>query len=185
MGANTPLSQQATGSQLGGLPFTIDINSLSEVGKYMRSKDSERVEQFNSEVKKWANDVSGKLKSNVRSLVKKDVSLSGSIKPKIYFDRKYGKEVNRVGFSFRREGIYIHRGAGKGQGGYKGSKWTDKYGTLKKTNPASFYKMATGNRHPVDWFNSTIRQELENLADIVANYSADLQIDATRIFIAD
>jgi hypothetical protein len=167
-----------------GLPFELDITSLSETGKYLRAQDAAKQEEFNKAVQLWAKDVSNKLKANVRSLIKKDVVLSKSIKPTFNYDKKYGKEINRVGFSFRREGVYVHRGAGKGQGGFKGgSKWTDKYGKLKETNPASFYKMGKGNRKPVEWFNSVIDANIEALADIVANYSADMVVDAARIYI--
>lgn len=104
-----------------------------------------------------------------------------TLEPRIY---KSKGETERVGFSFAREGIYIHKGAGRGQGGFRGgSKWTDKYGKLKKTNPDSFYLMGTGNRHPIRWFDPIIEKNLPKLADIVADYAADMQIDASRIFI--
>ena len=128
--------------------------------------------------------VTSLLRRNVRSMAKRDIALSESIHPNIYYDRKYSKEVNRVGFSFLREGIYIHKGAGRGQGGYRGSRWTDKYGTLKATDTKSLGKLGTGNRRSVEWFNPIIERELEALADIVSDYSTDIQIDATRIFIS-
>lgn len=157
---------------------------MSEVIKYQRGQDQEAVDKFNRDVQDWAKEVQGKLRSNVRAMVKKDNKLSSSIRPNFYKD-KTTKEINRIGFSFRREGIYLHYGAGKGQGGFQGSKWTDSYGTLQKTNPDSYGKMGTGARHSVDWFNTIIKKEIETLADIVAEYSADLIVDATRIYIPD
>jgi hypothetical protein len=195
MGFHKNLSQQiqddknerrrnAKHAKLNGLPFELDINSLSEVGKYMRAQDPERQDGFNREVIAWAKNVSSQLKASVKSLVKKDVTLSDSIKPNVYYDTKYGREANRIGFSFDREGVYIHRGAGKGQGGFRGgSKWTTKYGKLKETNPASFYKMGLGNRRPLNWFNPAIDRNIEALADIIATYAADMSADATRIYI--
>ncbi|MDR1455528.1 MAG: hypothetical protein LBJ01_07755 [Tannerella sp.] len=180
------VEQNRTGRQakLDGLPFELNIRSLSEVGKYLRAQDPERQEEYNRKVIDWAKSVSQQLKGNVRSLVKKDVRLSDSIKPHVYYDKKYGREADRIGFTFAREGVYIHRGAGKGQGGFKGgSKWTDKYGKLKETNPLSFYKMGTGNRRPINWFNPVIDRNIEALADIVAEYSADMVVDAERIYI--
>ncbi|MDL2262458.1 hypothetical protein LJC11_03030 [Bacteroidales bacterium OttesenSCG-928-I21] len=168
-----------------GLPFELTLESLSETAKYERAQDKERMKQFNSDVKAWTTRVTSLLKRNIRAMVRRDITLSESVHPNIYYDRKYVREVNRIGFGFLREGIYIHKGAGRGQGGYQGSQWTDKYGTLKSTNPASLGKMGKNNRRPLEWFNPVIEKELSALADIVAEYSADLQINATRIFISD
>jgi len=164
-----------------GLPFEISLKSISEIERYERAQDPERVKQFNDDVKGWAIDVTKKLRVNVRMLVREDKKLSSSIEPNIY--NKKG-EAERIGFSFAREGVYIHKGAGRGQGGFRGgSKWTDRYGTLKRTDPFSFYKMATGNRTPILWFDPVISANLPTLADIVAEYAATMQLDATRIFI--
>lgn len=164
-----------------GLPFEITLESVSLTAQYERRQDKEKLRQFNDDVKGWSIDVTRQLRRNVRMLVRQDEELSGSIEPNIY--NKNG-EANRIGFSFAREGVYIHKGAGRGQGGFRGgSKWTDKYGKLKKTNPDSFYKMGTGNRRPIRWFDPVIEKNLPALADIVAEYAADMQIDATRIFI--
>lgn len=114
-------------------------------------------------------------------LVKQDEQLSESIEPNVY---SRNGEAERIGFSFAREGVYIHKGAGRGQGGFRGgSRWTDKHGKLKETNPLSFFKMGTGNRKPIRWFDPVIDKNLPFLADVVAEYAADMQIDATRIFV--
>ena len=164
-----------------GLPFEISLESTSRIARYERRQVKEKLRQFNSEVKEWMGYVIQDLKGNIALLVQKDEFLSDSLEPRIY---KSKGETERVGFSFAREGIYIHRGAGRGQGGFRGgSKWTDKYGKLKKTNPDSFYLMGTGNRQPIRWFDPIIEKNLPKLADIVADYAADMQIDASRIFI--
>jgi hypothetical protein len=163
--------------------FEISLQSVSESAKFNRSQDTAALEKFNADIKKWANDTSAELRASVRSKVKRDVVLSASIVPKFGYDRKYGREVNRVGFSFLREGVYIHKGAGRGYGGTVGSKWRTLKGELKRTNPGSLGKMGTGNRRPVEWFNPVIERELTVLADIVSNYSADLQLNATKIYI--
>ena len=164
-----------------GLPFEISLESVSRTAQYERRQDKARLKQFNDDIMGWSIDVTRQLRGNVRMLVKQDEELSGSIEPNIY--NKNG-EAARIGFSFAREGVYIHKGAGRGQGGFRGgSKWTDKYGKLKKTNPESFFKMGTGNRRPIKWFDPVIEKNLPALADIVAEYAADMQIDATRIFI--
>ena len=165
------------------LPFEISLQSLSEVDKHQRRQNTERVKEFNDAVATWSKQVTQRLKISVKSMVTRDHVLSKSIRPNLYYDRKYAKEVNRVGFSFAREGIYIHRGAGRGQGGIHGSKWYNLRGELKTTNLSSLMKMGTGNRTPKEWFNPVIEQELPKLADIVSEYSASLQIDSTSIYI--
>lgn len=170
---------------MNNLPFEISIvDGVSEVEKFHRKQDKAKVKQFNDDVIAWSIYVTSLLKSNVRMLVKRDHILSDSIQPNIYYDRKYGQEVNRVGFSFAREGIYIHKGAGKGQGGYKGgSTWYNIHGQQKQTLTSSLMKQGTGNRQPIEWFDPVIERELSHLAEIVVNYSATLQLDTTAIFI--
>lgn len=164
-----------------GLPFEISLESVSAVARYERRQDKEKLKQFNDDVKAWSIDVTRQLRSNVRMLVKQDEQLSESIEPNVY---PRNGEAERIGFSFAREGVYIHKGAGRGQGGFRGgSRWTDKHGKLKETNPLSFFKMGTGNRKPIRWFDPVIDKNLPFLADVVAEYAADMQIDATRIFV--
>ncbi len=171
-------------SSFNNLPFEILIqDGVSEVAKFDRMQDKNRVLQFNRDVQDWATQTTEKLKQSVKSLIDKDLFLSESIKPKVYYNNKYGKEANRVGFSFAREGIYVHKGAGKGQGGYRGSTWRNIHGQEKKTLTSSLTLMGSGNRQPKEWFNPVIEKELEVLADIVTAYSSDLHMDATRIYI--
>ena len=169
---------------LNNLPFELSMESLSEIDKFHRRQDKDRVKQFNDDVVAWTINTTRLLKQNVRAMVREDKRLSQSISPNIYYDRKYTSEVNRIGFSFAREGVYIHKGAGKGQGGVHGSNWVDRFGRKKQTLSTSLGKQGYGNRHPIEWFNPVIEAELEKLADIVANYSSTMQIDSTQIFIS-
>ncbi len=164
-----------------GLPFELKLESNSEVDRYHRVQDKDRLNAFHEAVYGWAIDVTKQLKSSVRMLVRDDRELSDSIDPMLY--KKKG-EISRIGFSFKREGVYIHKGAGRGQGGFRGgSKWTTRQGKLKQTDPLSFYKMGTGNRKPIEWFDPVIERNIQALAEIVADYSVDMQVDATRIYI--
>jgi len=170
-------------SRCGDLPFELSIVSLSEGEKFARSQDTVATRQFNDDVKRWSNSTAFALKSSIRSMVERDVSLSDSLKAKIYYDRTYAKEANRIGFSFAREGIYIHKGAGKGQGGYIGSHWIDRHGQRKERAPESAGLQGTGNRRPIRWFDPVVDRRLSELADIVSEYSATMQINATNLFI--
>lgn len=185
MGATKNLSEQMTSGHISGtldsLPFVITLKSISDAQRHERVQDTDRLDAFNNEVKDWCMDVVEQLKGSVKSLVKQDNYLSESIKAKVYL--KEG-EAYRIGFGFRKEGIYIHKGAGRGHGGMSGnSKWTDKFGNKKKMNEKSFGLMGTGSRPPIVWFDPVVTRNMKALADIVANYSADMLVDATRILI--
>lgn len=178
------LSNQIRGSRrLSSLPFELSLESSSEVDKFQRSQDRERQKEFNKEVRDWSNKSTSVLKGSVSRLIKRNVSLSASIKANLYYDRKYASEVNRVGFSFVREGIYIHKGAGRGQGGHIGGRWIDRYGNQKTRAEESAGKQGKGNRQPILWFDPVIDNRLPQLADLVADYSATMQINATNLFI--
>lgn len=166
-----------------GLPFELSLESISETEKFQRSQDKESLKKFNSDVKGWAEDSENQLRVSIKSLVKRDVYLSDSLRANLYYDRKYATEVNRIGFSFAREGVYIHKGAGRGQGGIIGGRWIDRHGSQKERAAKSAGLQGTGNRKPIRWFDPVIDRRLSILADIVSEYSATMQIDATNIFI--
>lgn len=71
----------------------------------------------------------------------------------------------------------LHYGASSGHGGYIGSKWRDRFGNIRTTNPASFGKMGQGNRKAVHWFNPVLRKHLPTLADIAAEYCMDMSLN--------
>ena len=160
----------------------------------MRVKDVDAVNLFNTKVKAWATKVEGELKQSADSRFGHRVSelittefprLSDSIKTNLRFDKQYKLETRSVGFSMARHGVYLHEGAGRGFGGLTGSKWTDKYGTLKTTASASEGKMGTGSRKAEPWFNDIIRNNEEELADILAEYSLDLVLNMNSIFLPE
>jgi len=169
-------------------------NYGGDTGTFLRVKDIEAVNTFNSKVKQWAAKVEGELKQSADSRFGHRMSeqlstefprLSDSIKTNLRFDKQYKLETRSVGFSLARHGVYLHEGAGRGYAGITGSKWTDKYGTLKTTASASQGKMGTGNRHAEPWFNDIIRNNEEELADILAEYSLDLVLNMNSIFLPE
>lgn len=163
-----------------GLPFDISIDSFASAQKAVRTGDIETTKQYNAQVAKWASEQRVALRSSLRQKVKRNISLSQSLKSKVY---KHRNESQSVGFAFLREGIYLHKGAGRGHGGLIGGSWIDPHGRRKTRDPRSAGKMATGNRREVNWFDTVVEKKIPQLADIVADYSATLQIDATHIFI--
>lgn len=84
----------------------------------------------------------------------------------------------RVAFTFPRQLVYPMTGAGKGQGGAKGSRWVDKYGIRKQTNPKSLNKANSGNRQAKPFINNALNRPegITQLADIVSNNTGDILV---------
>lgn len=166
----------------------IRIETFSEIERYSMAQDATRVLEYNNAVIAWQNSVSMQLRAGI---ISRSMRIARELKPKAYTD-DYGI-INRLGFSFTRHGIYIHKGAGRGQGGTIGSNWTKlktingievSTGIVKHTNPNSLNaSQGTGNRHAFEWFDPVIRNRLSELSDIVMKYYDTMLIDATRIFI--
>ncbi|MGN7786808.1 hypothetical protein ACTJIJ_19905 [Niabella sp. 22666] len=131
-------------------------------------------DRYNQKVKNWGKDSVTKMKAEGRALGiihrADSPSKSASI-PKLSsgFRQKDG-QVNRVSIKFPRTLIYTHKGAGKGRGGTKGSRWTDKYGKAKKTKESSMGKMGTAGRTAKPFINRVLKREtgVDQLATIVA-----------------
>jgi hypothetical protein len=136
-------------------------------------------DQFNQEARYWGGQTSARLKASARAL---GITHSGNSpspgdsvqKIKDNYGLKAGV-VNRIGFKFPRSLIYVHKGAGKGMGGVKGSTWITQAGNKKMTNPASAGKMGTGNRQAKPWFNDVINGShgVDELATLVAEKLGD------------
>jgi hypothetical protein len=174
----------------------ITIGSLSgaDSALYVRVRDEQNLKTFNDGVKNWCEKVKSELKASAENTFGHRISdqistdfprLSDSIQTNIRFDKTYKLETRSVGFSFARAGVYLHYGAGRGYAGMQGSKWTDQYGRLKTTNPESLGKMGTGERTGEHWFNDVIRRNVDELADILANYSLDLSLNMSNIFLPE
>lgn len=171
------------GARKKDLPFELSLDSFSSDQKAIRTEDEELTKRYNAEVSKWTRKRRVDLRRGVSQKVKRNVSLAESIRGRVYHHRRGVREAQSIGFSFLREGIYLHKGAGRGQGGLIGGSWIDPHGRKKTRDPRSAGKMGTGNRKEVDWFDAEIEKTMPQLADIVTDYSATLQINATNIYI--
>lgn len=166
----------------------IRLETVSETERYSMAQDADRVTEFNQAVIAWQNSVTMQLKATITA---RSIRIARELKPKAYTD-KYGV-IDRLGFSFPRHGVYIHKGAGRGQGGTIGSQWTKlkvingievSTGIIRHTNPNSLNaSQGSGNRKAFAWFDPVIKNRLSELADIVTNYFDTMIIDATRIYI--
>lgn len=165
----------------------IRLETVSETERFQMARDADRLTAFNKAVEQWADEVAGRLKIVISA---RSTRIPKELHPNLYTDN-YGI-INRVGFSFPRHGIYIHKGAGRGQGGWIGSKWeklkevngvTVGTGIMRHTDPASLGKQGTGNRRAFQWFDPVIRVHIRRLEEITLQYFDTMIIDATRIYV--
>ena len=173
---------------LEGSPRLIRMETVSEIERYNLATDADRLTAFNQAVEKWQHSVATQLRASIAS---RSMRIARELKPNAYTDR-YGL-IDRLGFSFPRHGIYIHKGAGRGQGGTIGSSWTKlkringvevSTGIVRHTDPNSLNgTQGEGNRQAYEWFDPIIRNRLPELSEIVSNYFDTMIIDATRIYI--
>lgn len=166
----------------------INMETVSEIERFNIAQDADRLTEFNKAVQKWQNSVAAQLRAGIAS---RSMRIARDLRPKAYTD-KYGL-INKLGFSFPRHGIYIHKGAGRSQGGTIGSSWTKlkhingvevSTGIIRHTNPASLNaSQGEGNRTAYEWFDPVIRNRIAELDEIVTHYFDTMIIDATRIYI--
>ena len=107
----------------------IRMGTVSEIAQYQRARDPERMADFNASIAEWQRITIGSLRANLQRLGIGKGELYESLRPTTH-KNKYG-EIDRIGFSFARQGIYIHKGAYRGFGGYKGSRWSYRKATMK------------------------------------------------------
>lgn len=163
------------------------METISEIERFNLAQNADKLTAFNKEVERWQDSVTIQLKAAIGS---RSLRIARELEPKAYTDN-YGL-INRLGFSFPRHGVYIHKGAGRGQGGFTGSKWSYlkringveiNTSIIRHTNPASLGKQDEGNRRAYRWFDPVIKNRLPELADICMRYFDTMLIDATKIYI--
>ncbi len=114
-------------------------------------------------------------------LVKQDEKLSESIEPNLYLEK--GKR-NGSGLVSLGKGFTYTKAPGVVRVVFVAvQNGLINMGHLKKQIRFLFFKMGTGSRKPIRWFDPVIDKNLPFLADVVAEYAADMQMDATRIFV--
>jgi len=148
-------------------PYDIEISSEGITAAYERRQDTQSMEEYNQKLKDFWNRVQAELRSSVDMVIRRNRFLKESIKPNIYYE---DGEAFKLGFSFRAEGVYVHKGVGRGYVAAGGS-------VVKTAKTAGF------NRHPELWFNPVIERNMEELKKIVMEYNTNLIINTTRIFI--
>ncbi len=156
-------------------------------------------EQFNSAVSAWFTSTVAKLRTSADALgIDLSHELINTLKARVY--KRFGVAIGG-GIWLPRYGIWVERGASRGHGGVKGSRWWSNSGTTlrkrgvlagvtvqgqwRRTNPASLGKMNTGARLAREWFNPVVDAAMDALSDICADYygsqAEEAMLDRIRI----
>ena len=165
--------------------FTPDTRLLQQ-----RVEDLDALRKFRKDVERWAQDTELALKIYAPShkarrpyWEQEEFPLRDSIQSYVKNDDQFHAEPHRIGFRFARHGVHLQRGAGRGYGGNIGSRWFDRYGYIRSTDPRSLGKAGTGNRPERDWFNRTLDERLPFLEQIVSEYCADMTVNTARLYL--
>lgn len=129
-------------------------------------------EKLNADLRSWSEATKKDLRSTMNRLsIHETGELMKSVSYKMSMN--YG-QVNRIRLRFQRYGIFVEKGAGRGYGGSKGSKWIDKKSSSHQTNSASLGKMGTGKRKAKPWFNPTMDTDIDKLSEVIVRDYGDI-----------
>jgi hypothetical protein len=130
------------------------------------------IDDIHAAARNWSDETAQHLRSSITANGLVDSgALRDSLVGRSAIESRRAETVS-AGVRLLRHGVFLAKGARKGQGGKKGSTWRTKSGELRRTNPASLGK-ATGG---VNWFNPVIRREVLKLEQAVAEvYILDIK----------
>lgn len=149
------------------VPYDLILSEDGITHRYTRSQNTEAMNEFNNLIKNWGSKVKSELLQSIGQHEMIGHELRQSLRNNYYTE--YG-EINRIGFSFRPEGVYVHKGVGRG---YVANGDT----VLKIAKTPGF------NRRPKLWFNPVIENNIPELAKIIEEYAKTVVINTNRIFI--
>jgi hypothetical protein len=134
---------------------------------------------YNQSVRQWGGQALTGIKTTGRSYGITHRSNSPSRTDSVAAMKDKYKEkqgaVNVISFTLNRPLIYAMVGAGRGQGGLKGSRWINAKGISRRTNPASLNKQDSGNRKAKPYVDAYLDSPngVNLLGDIVAEELGD------------
>lgn len=149
-------------------PFDVSIEEQGKTQRFERSQWSPQAAQaYNEKLIAWATKVNASLPASLSSHGIGGKQLRSSIRNTCFYE--FG-EIYRLGFSFSREGIFVHKGVGRG---YRMNK-----GVVVKVS-----KTPGHNRIPKPWFNPVIEANISTLEQVVIDYTKTAIINSARIYI--
>lgn len=134
---------------------------------------------MNGDVRTWSSATVEALRSSAANLgVRKTGLLIKMLKAR---HRNTLGEISSIQFDLPRYGVYVEKGARRGHGGVKGSRWIGSDGKVHKTDPKSLGKMNTGRSQAKKWFNPVMTVRVEVLADVLVKHRGDMVINSILI----
>lgn len=157
-----------SGANLSSVPLEIEIRNAATRDDLPELPEALR-DRFNAEVIGWGNSVLAELRLSIPEMGIDGNELSKSLKLNPHKNRD---TINRIGFRFKPEGVYVHKGVGRGYQMQGNSVVRTAKG---KPNPQE--------RIPKPWFNPVIAAFIPDLEKIVGNYYSTAVINSVRIYI--
>lgn len=160
----------------------------------------QEVKDYNEMIKKWSAMVRRKMLSNTLKLTKGKVGtvtrgsagktrIEYKLRDNLFYRTRYSYgEIESVGYSFERHGVFVHKGVGRGyimigNTVVRGRRSGDSNNRSKSKERDAMSVILTGRvkRKPVDWFNKVIDKNVPELANKVAEMNADAAVNALRL----
>jgi len=148
------------------------------------------IEEYNKRITAWGSSLGNKIRTSIRSLTSKGKGdLLKSLRLKTV---KWYGEVDLLAYHFVRHGIFAHKGVGRGyyieggivlRGNKPGKVLTAKTFDVNFKLHRAVLRSPGINRKPVEWFNPVVSENIESLADLIAEMDADRMVNATKILI--
>jgi hypothetical protein len=146
-------------------------------------------EEYNRRVTAWGSALGNKIRASIRALTTKGKGdLVKSLRLKA---TKWYGEVDLLSYHFVRHGVFVHKGVGRGYmmrggsvvRGYKPGRDLKIFKNKNAFPRSKILKSNTFNRQPLEWFNPVVQENIEGLADLIAELDADKVVNATKILI--
>lgn len=155
-------------SSLSGIPLDIEIIQKATRDDIPQLPD-ELASQFNEYIQRWAKHTLMELKDSIQY---REIGETGQLYQSLKARFKKQLTINRIGFWFRPQGVYIEKGVGRG--------YNMVGGAVVRTART---RQTLRPRKPNPWFNPTIKDAIPDLEAIVAKYYDSAVINAVRIYI--
>jgi hypothetical protein len=146
-------------------------------------------DEYNERVAWWGTATGMKIRGAIKSLSSKGKGeLLRSFRNKT---AKFYGEIDKISYVFERHGVFWHKGVGRAHmmtggvvvRGYKPGKVLTAYALAKNRVAKPMIVKGAINRKPVEWFNPIVEDNIEKLANMVAEMRADQAVNATKILI--
>lgn len=144
--------------------------------------------EFNTRVQQWAKSVNLQGDVILRNETHQSGTLQRSIDVKFRLDRAFDEHewpISGLGFRFEKYGVYVHYGVGRGYirvggrivRGHLMSKDAFEYGIAKgrldRKSGRGVPMAGAVARHPINWIDGPIDQNIKSLADLAAEFYGD------------